>query len=241
MSKYSFALSDELCKQYYLFKQHAAGYDKGVVSRLLSYYNEEYITNTAQLTRVEADVSQTLMDALRHNRLSNQSVEELAAKTMYKLILCTNQSGFPYVNINSDPICNCVIGSFYRDVPREKAISHLNALCKDGKRIHLYDQYLSGSIEVLPQILPDKAIELIYATNRPTAHLGAADIAYLSGRNAKWTFTPDDTMFTHHDRYIIIDDKLEIVLTSGFEYLANPMKEISYIVRPVQVNRLIQR
>lgn len=241
MSKYGFALSDELCKQYYLFKQHAADYDKDVVSRLLSYYNEEYITNTAQLIRVGANVSKTLMDALRHNSLSSQPVEELAAKTLYKLILCTDQSGFPYVNINSDPICNCVIGSFYRDVPRQKAISHLSALCKDGKRIYLYDQYLSGSRDVLLQILPDKALELIYATNRPTSHLGADDIVYLSGRNAKWTFTPNGTMLTHHDRYIIIDDKLEIVLTSGFEYLTNPMKEISYIVRPIQVNRLIRK
>lgn len=239
MSKYGFALSDELYKQYYLFKQHA-DYDKDIVSRLLSYYNEEYITNTAQLKRVGANVSNNLMIALRHNKLSNQSVEELAAKTLYKLILCTDQSGFPYVNINSDPICNCVIGSFYRDVPRQKAISHLNALCKGGKRIYLYDQYLSNSKDVLLQILPDKAIELVYATNRPNPHLNADDIAYLARHNAKWTFISNDTMLTHHDRYIVIDDKLEIVLTSGFEYLSNYRKEISYIVRPVTTNRLVR-
>lgn len=236
MSKYSFALSDELCEQYYRFKQHT-DYDKAVVSRLLSYYNEEYITNTNQLDRIGVVVSNTLIKALRHNGLNNQSVEELATKTMYKLILSTDRSGFPYVNINDDPISSCIIGCFYRNVARGKAISHIHALCKSGKKIYLYDQYLHGSKEVLIQIIPDKAIELVYDVKQ----LDADDIAYLSKHNSKWQFIPNDGMLTHHDRYIIIDDKLEIVLTSGFQYLSSHVKELSYIVRPVIVNRLVRK
>lgn len=34
-----------------------------------------------------------------------------------------------------------------------------------------------------------------------------------------------------HDRYLIIDGKTEIILSSGFDHLHNTTKEIAYIVR----------
>lgn len=34
-----------------------------------------------------------------------------------------------------------------------------------------------------------------------------------------------------------IDDKLEIILTSGFDYLVKTEKEFTYIVRPVSTQR----
>lgn len=40
---------------------------------------------------------------------------------------------------------------------------------------------------------------------------------------------------------LLIMIRMLCLLTSGFEYLTNPMKEISYIVRPIQVNRLIRK
>ena len=41
----------------------------------------------------------------------------------------------------------------------------------------------------------------------------------------------------NHDRYLIIDDKVEIILTSGFYYLNELNKEISYIVRLIDSHR----
>ena len=34
-----------------------------------------------------------------------------------------------------------------------------------------------------------------------------------------------------HDRYLIIDNKIEIILTSGFDYLFDNSKDFTYIVR----------
>jgi len=49
----------------------------------------------------------------------------------------------------------------------------------------------------------------------------------------------DDSLLTHHDRYIVIDNKMEIILSSGFMYLELTGKELTYVVRPVQENRLL--
>ena len=48
-----------------------------------------------------------------------------------------------------------------------------------------------------------------------------------------------DSLLTHHDRYIVIDNKMEIILSSGFMYLELTGKELTYVVRPVQENRLL--
>ena len=52
----------------------------------------------------------------------------------------------------------------------------------------------------------------------------------------KWTFI-DRTLPEYHDRYLVLDDKLEIILTSGFDYLVKTEKEFTYIVRPVSTQR----
>ena len=53
------------------------------------------------------------------------------------------------------------------------------------------------------------------------------------------SFSLDDSLLTHHDRYIVIDNKMEIILSSGFMYLELTGKELTYVVRPVQENRLL--
>lgn len=47
----------------------------------------------------------------------------------------------------------------------------------------------------------------------------------------------DRTLPEYHDRYLVLDDKLEIILTSGFDYLVKTEKEFTYIVRPVSTQR----
>ena len=40
-----------------------------------------------------------------------------------------------------------------------------------------------------------------------------------------------------HDRFIDIDDKIEIILTSGFDHLANTKGDFAYVVRAINKNR----
>ena len=64
------------------------------------------------------------------------------------------------------------------------------------------------------------------------------EYAFLSSTIAK-EVSLDDSLLTHHDRYIVIDNKMEIILSSGFMYLELTGKELTYVVRPVQENRLL--
>jgi len=241
MGKYSFVLSNELYKEYYHFKKQNA-FDKDIIIKLLKFRCGEFLTNTKQLQEigVEKEVEKTTLISLHKAGFKNQSLEELVNKTDYKLILCTDKSNFPYVNINEDSVTVAVIGCYYRDASRNKAISHIKALCKNANQLYLYDTYLYGrneSIDGLKSILPDKNIEIIYHPD----HLTSGDITHLFDVNPKWCFKSDNNIQSHHDRYIIVDDKVEIILSSGFHYLTAQSKELTYIVRPIVCNRLLRR
>ena len=238
MGKYSFVLSDTLYKQYYLFKEHQ-DYDKDIIMHLLKFRCGEFLTNTKQLDDIGIgeSVSKELYKSLKYARLTTQTLEELAGKTDYKLILCNDRTDYPYVNIMSDKISCNITGCFYRNIPRDKAVLHIKALCREAKMICLYDQYLNRSTDALKLILPNKKVELIYHSK----HLDMNDIADLQKYNSLWTFISNDSLLTHHDRYVVIDNRMEIILSSGFKYLESTMKELTYVIRPIQENRLIMQ
>ena len=126
MGKYSFVLSDTLYKQYYLFKEHQ-DYDKDILLHLLKFRCGEFLTNTRQLDDIGIGdrVSKSLYDSLKHARLTKQTLEELARKTDYKLILCDDRTDYPYVNIMSDQISSHITGCFYRNANKSLEISRL--------------------------------------------------------------------------------------------------------------------
>lgn len=238
MGKYSFVLSDALYKQYYLFKTHQ-NYDKEIISHLLKFYTGEFLTNVRQLVNIGVDkeVSPSLHISLYKAGFRQQSLEELAEKTDYKLILSLDDNvDFPYVSIMSDPISSYIAGCYYRDTPRDKACMHIKSLCKGAKKVCLYDKYLNQSTDILKLFLPRKELEVIYHPDQ----LAMSDIIALGTYCPQWSFRGNNSLLTHHDRYIIIDDKMEIILSSGFMYLGRTMKELTYIVRPVLGNRLVK-
>lgn len=53
----------------------------------------------------------------------------------------------------------------------------------------------------------------------------------------QWNFTKNPQMINRHDRYLIVDDKLEIILTSGFDHLNDTSGVFTYIVRYVEAPR----
>ncbi len=239
MGKYSFVLSNELYKEYHYFKKQI-DFDKGIISNLLKFHCGEFLTNIKQLQEIgiDGEFEKSTLISLRKSGFTNQSLTDLANKTDYKLILCTDSTTFPYVNINADSITTSVIGCHYRDAIRDKAIKHIKTICKNAKVLYLHDAHLCKSnegINSLKSILPDKNVDIVYHSN----HLTPDNIADLSAFNPKWNFKNDNNIQTHHDRYIIVDDSVEIVLSSGFHYLTAQSKELTYIVRPIVNNRLL--
>ncbi|HBK30621.1 MAG TPA: hypothetical protein DDZ96_15280 [Porphyromonadaceae bacterium] len=241
MIPYGLVLSDDLQKAYLDFK-NKGDFDQDRVARIFHYYKGTFLTNTAQLKRIGAKVSPAMERQLRGAGYTTQSLEDLAGKTVYKIILSSDKDVFPYVNIYDDTIENNLSGCFARGDNREKAIEHIRALCKNAKMVCLYDKYIvrkgtengnQENLKMIASLFPKKALCIVYQEG----HLELDDENFLKSACDKWTFERKTTIREHHDRYLIIDDKIEIILTSGFSSLRDVTKEFTYIIRPVYHNR----
>lgn len=234
--KYSLVLSDELQTEYYKFAQ-GENSDSETMKRLLHYYKAPFLTNVAQYNRTGVKIADKLRVQLIKSGFKNQSLEELARKTTLKVILTTDSDVFPYININGDKIENNLCGCFFRSEPRTKAIAHIKAICEYAKEICIYDKYFSAvngikNLQLLENILPQKQLSIVH----DATHITSADVAHLKKHCPQWNFTAT-TLSAHHDRYLIVDGETEIILTSGFDHLANTTNEFTYILRVVSEQR----
>ena len=162
----------------------------------------------------------------------NKDLFSVAKKTNYKIIISDKDQEYPHVNIFNDKIENNLTGTFYKSQSREKAIKHLRDLCSSAKEIIFYDRYFScaegeKNIECFKSVFPSKYIRFRV---RPS-HVSPLIVKRLKTHCNEWEFVIDHSLEDHHDRYIIIDNELEIIMTSGWFHLANPIKDFTYIVK----------
>lgn len=236
---FSFALEDDLFAEYLkLTNPDAMGnapYDKDTIKKLLPYHLGEFIYNTAQLERIHANYDETSKSRLKRAGLSNQTIEELAQKTFFRGVLSSTKTTYPYIKIGGDDEIVPSMGGSFHDT-RDKAIKHLKALCSDAKTIVIWDQYLHNdeSINGLKQILPRvNGIKIIIHDQDCRAYQYADALSKVRRIHDGWqVVTRNLNAGDHHDRYIILDDDQEIIITSGLDHLAINNKEITYIVKP---------
>lgn len=236
MKDFSFALSDSLCKEYLSYKNNKP-FDQNVINRILNFRINEFIMNSSQIDRVFGkEEFKDFKNKLRYARYTTQTLEELASKTRYKLILSDERSEFPYLNINNDNIEINVSGCYYKNSCRNKAISHLKSICEKATKIIIYDKYLTSCLDVLELFINKvRKLTLIYDSN----HITDEDIEIIRMKLPQVMFEGRKDIPEHHDRYIIIDNNIEIILTSGFKYLSDSNKELSYIIRSTDKNRFL--
>ena len=245
MADMNVVLDDNLYQIYHLFKNREDEFIKDLktdkISKILHFSGNSVLTNLAQIDRLGLKIDGGFRNRLNYMKSKRHSLTELSKSTIYKIVLTddTSKKDFPYVNIDGDQI-EMVLGGFVmRNQSREKAIDHLKSLCADAWEIILYDRFFAAdvskenqNIDILKNILPDSRNITIYYHKRGTesAHISEEGVAKLSNDRPRWTLQ-DKLLDDNHDRYIIINNQIEIILTSGFDYLSNTGKEISYIVR----------
>lgn len=240
--KYQVVLDDDLFRDYHKFK-NGENLTKDEVKRvkcLLHYFRGELITNIAQYERVGLPLDVALKKKLAQSGLKRQSNEELAqSHTVYKVILSCSRGDFPYVDVTSDKEkIESNLSSFY-DIAekRDKAIEHLKALCKGAKKIVVYDKYFAESakearnIRTLVDILPQKRLTISLSNISPDG------IQTFKEACGDWCPQSDTTLKGRHDRYIIVDDNIEIVLSSGFDHLSVDSSDFMYVVRVTDKSR----
>jgi len=225
--EYTIVLSDELLKAYYDFK-NAKEVDQNIITNLLKYYSR-HLTNIAQLKRIAIEDDSFRKNLLRKGYI-NQTLEELCEKTTYQLILNTEKKDYPYININADQIERNFTATYGKNESREKTIKHITALCRKAKYIFIYDRYMTDKvIQKIPHFFPKNKLNIIYKEGQ----LSQTQISRLKKECKNWKIQPDskNTYHDYHDRYLLIDNNIEIILTSGFDYLFDKNKDFTYIVR----------
>lgn len=243
---YQVVLDDDLYLEYHAYKNSTdgKGFSKDIVSKILRFSGNAVLSNLAQFERLGliGDADTTLAIALRKDTQNKRkNLEELAQNTSCKIIL-TNDSAktvYPYVNINDDEIEMVMGGFIMRGTSRAKGIAHIKSLCADAKEVMVYDKYFSeasnlqNNVDTLTSILPTaRKIEITYHkdTTLNPPHFTDECITKIQDKAAAWVFY-DRKLPEHHDRYLVINNKIEIILTSGFDYMTRTDKELSYIVR----------
>lgn len=228
---YYTALDDTLLKELHAFK-HAEQFSPRTVEALLHFYKPPHITNIAQLQRVGIH-DPALMTSLAQQPWANVPLEELSERTVYKLILGLNSDVFPHVNVRGDCFESNYTSTFYRGDNRDKIKAHIQSLLNDSTSVFIYDKYFKSNWArtqyFFRDLVPHKPITFFYKEN----HFDQRMISEAK-RIFNWTFRIDSShrnLFNSHDRYLILDNKIEIILTSGFDNLFDTTTDLSYIVR----------
>jgi len=235
MIDYSLVLSDELLSILFEFKNGKANKNHRLIERLLNYYHSPHLTNIDQLKRIKQfeSIDPTLLQSLLSAGYISQSLEELSKITRHKLILNTERFDYPYVNINDDKIEKNFSLTFKIGENRDKAVQVIQALCSEAKLVLIFDAYFSKNQKetenFFHQILPKKKLTLAHDNK----HLTKNYISVIKGIHPSWTIKPDryNTFKNSHDRYLIIDNKIEIILSSGFSYLFATDKDLTVVIR----------
>jgi len=229
MSTYSLVLSDELLAVYFDFKNGKISNNQ-LLEKFFSYFQPPHLTNTAQLQRIGIENTE-LSQQLAAQGYISQTLENLVKLTDFKLILNTNKSDYPYVNINNDSVEKNFTLTFKMGENRDKAIELIKALCENAHFILIFDRYFcsnwNNTQQLFHQIIPMKRLTLLH-----DRHLNdkSGDIKKICN---DWKIKQDSrhTFTNSHDRYLLIDDKVEIILSSGFDNLFSTDKDLSCLIR----------
>ena len=232
MRGYSLVLSDELLSIYFNFKQGIVN-DNRLLEKFLGYYHPPYLTNADQLKRIGI-IDTSILQQLAAQGYISQNLEELVKSTSYKLLLNTENSENPYVNINHDAVEKNFSLTFRVGENRDKAIHLISALCEDASFILIFDKYFCNNWnhtqEFFRQIVPKRRLTLLH-----DRHLSnkSGDIKQIC---SDWIIRQDRhyTFTNSHDRYLLIDGKVEVILSSGFRNLFVTDTDLTCLIRMKQ-------
>ncbi len=209
--------------------------DKPLIERMLHYYKPEILPTKEQL-----EILKIWDPELRANIIKSGHVypqKEAPAHTKYKIILSSHKNDFPFVNVKGDVIENNFSATFFHREKRDKAKQHIKALLEHCKYCVIRDRYLSNNQDTFKkfatELLPKRELRIYLSIgNNPKDPREQSLITDLKQICEDWTITKNTTQYQKtHDRYILIEDTIEIIPTSGIDYLYDENKDFSYLVR----------
>ena len=234
---YTLAMDDQLLKVFYDFKKGRIGETStATIQNLLRLYHPPHITSTSQLTAVGVN-DPALLQQLASVNLTRQTAKELVGRTQYKILLSAEQVHYPAVKVSGDSVSSQFVMTLKPGEDRTKAHSWLAALLAEAKQVTVVDGYLcdSQSGRLKPnarrffELFPVQTLSLFLSRVQQRT---VTDIKKICG-DWKVKRNTSPRYQNAHDRYVLIDDKMEVVITSGIDYLFDTSKECTLLVRKV--------
>ncbi|MFK8770811.1 MULTISPECIES: hypothetical protein [Aeromonas] len=247
--RYKVVLSDKL---YSIYKRASLSgtlstKEKKAYEALIGNVELDILTNLAQIERcrethgLPEEIYNDLRPALLNaGDLCHLTLEELSKKTLFKFIITQSSDNVapPYFNLKEHHVKRNYNISKLHGEDRNPLQKYLSTILQDAKKVFIHDKYFSKTEDnkKLFDLLPDEHLNIIYVEN--AERLNGPFIESRCNLNGKWTVTKCDTTQAEfnrfarsHDRYLIINDNVEITLTSGFSYIWSDEKEISCIIK----------
>ncbi|EAI3890363.1 TPA: hypothetical protein ACHD36_001310 [Campylobacter jejuni] len=228
---FSLVLDDDILIEFEKFKK-SLEFDKNIIENMLKYYKPTHLINLNQISKLEnlnLAIDHDLKAIFIQSGYANLTLEELSRKTILKIILTNEKSkSFPYLYIKDEKIENNICSTFKKRESRNKAFEYFKNLFLEANSIFIYDNHLTSNnlINFINICSIDKDIYLprdIY--NKINAN---NQMIKIDRQNHHYSGC--------HDRYILIyypTYKIELILTSGIDYLLDTTKDFTYIVRVI--------
>lgn len=257
-------LAEELCK----FKNQKddndkKDYDDKIVERILHYYKSPILLSKAYMEKYYDKATLTSILSSANNIDFSKSLEQLASETIYKVILSQEKNNFPYINIYGDKIENNLTATFLKQDEKTKAKEHFKALFANAKTLFVYDNYLNLDPEnkhnvdsfkkFAQECFPRRQLEIFHplggkntnkSNNSESSQVFPAE--EIKSICQDWKIKEDRKLREYrklHDRYIIVDEKIQIILTSGIDNLMGTgkfAKDFTYIIRLLTKQPILQ-
>lgn len=237
---FSYLLSDELAELYLNYKK-GEKVNQTLLELFFSFYEPVPFCSLDQLNKY-APENVEARQALLASEYSAKTEAQVLDETKYKIILTTDSNNYPCVNINKGNLKKEIVISYKAGESRDETIKHLKNLCKNAHNIILCDKYMFDGLNVEDTPIAKFFNNIIDNQNNINIFYKTSDediqkhLTYLKRIRPKCTLKACSNKVYKdvHDRYILIDSKLEIILSSGMEYLFDTTKEISLICRKIR-------
>lgn len=239
-------LSDNLMDEFFKFYHHDESANIELLSKLFLSF-KPFLISYKQLAQYFSEPALpillttkqpawTLFAPTANDITSQELEEEMVGASTYKILLSHIDEVKPYhvINVNNAKMGLAYFQTFRSKTSRETAKNHISSFIKQSNHFEIIDAHFnpkraSELCKFLSDSKIDKSLELVIQTKEDNT----TSVKHVLNENGliHTKVKPIDTLRAH-DRYFIFDHKIEIILTSGTEYLFSEDKDFTYIVTP---------
>jgi len=252
-------LDESLCRTFFNFiqKKHC---DINILSKLFQKIHPFFVTHDQLLAcGIPLPALQSMSSTSfpwtiyspehKHDQqFSSELIKEMVAASKLKLQIVQTPTSHPFktICIDGQSCDQLVFSSTYKiNESRQSAIQHINDLVSSATQsISIHDKFLSidtaDNFDKIFSGLKDNVNINLYAHEQSSSdkhsqlRVSLKRIPELASEKRQGKLKVRPYLHCHHDRYILIDNAIEIVLSSGFYYLFNTDKDFTYLIRIIE-------